>query len=73
MLLSCLAYSSTPQMKVMCFFEMLVDFPWITGRYKAEDSTLLAKIVSNQANSQIQVQSITTIPTSSVEWLSKSL
>jgi hypothetical protein len=39
-LVSCLAYFSTQQMKATCFSEMSVDFQWTTHCYTPESRTL---------------------------------
>jgi hypothetical protein len=41
MLISCLAYSSTVNMKARCFSKTLVDFQWTTWRCIPEDRTLV--------------------------------
>jgi hypothetical protein len=46
MLVSCLAYSSTLKMEVMCSSEMSVDFHRTTGCYNPEDTALQNYLLS---------------------------
>jgi hypothetical protein len=47
LLVSCLAYSSSLKMKVICSSKTLVDFQWITRRYIAENRILHSHLYGN--------------------------
>jgi hypothetical protein len=49
LLVSCVAYSSTLKMEVICFPKTSVDFQWTTWHYIPEDSTLQMELAQKSS------------------------